>query len=346
VRLPRNSRAQPDRSEGEGCWYDPALFLTNFTPYPALLTRFAATSDVMGGALVARVTYEIGDTSLTPSTEQTWIVSPKPWDSAYGPMEADEAFYKGGTDVIVFGSARAPAHRPVTRLSVLIEVGKTFRREVYVFGERAWVPRGNQVAISTSQPFVEMPLDMAHAYGGTAEWDGLQVPCSDNPVGKGFFLEKAQAVGKRLPNIEDPLTLISGWDSRPIPVGVGVCPQSFSTRLKAGVTFDRNGALKKLHPRLFNAAYPEMVAENVSPGDQVRVTGVSHSGPLTFSLPAIPVALRLSLDNEKIVRLPKIDQIGVEVDQRRAFITYRHPFRYVLYERQQRKAELFMAEGG
>jgi hypothetical protein len=332
------------RVGSRGYWSEGAnvLDLINHTPFPAMLTRFGASEDVMGASLVVRVTYHLLATGLVRSEEQTWIVSPKPWDCEYGPMEADTAFYKGGTDIFLFGSARAPKRRPVTRLNVVIEVGK-FRREIVVFGERAWLPRVDSLVASAPQPFIELPLTMANAYGGRAEWDGLQVPYTDNPEGKGFFIEQEQAVGKRLPNIEDPRALISRWDQRPAPVGVGICPLAYSRRIDAGTAFAKDGTLTKVHPRLFNAAFPEMVAEAVKPSDQVRLTGVSHEGPVIFALPHIPAMFTLSLDSHVIARSPTIDQIGIELDKKRVFITYRYPFRYILYQRQQRKAELLLA---
>jgi hypothetical protein len=319
--------------------------LFNSTPFPALLTRFGASADTMGSSLVSRVTYDwVGD-RLRASEQQSWAVSPKPWECAYGPMEADEAFHKGGTDLFLFGHARSPGQKPVTQLMVSVEAG-AFRREVAVFGERAWIPRMKSLVASAPKPFVEIPLTLDNAYGGTSEWDGLKVPFADNPGGKGFILEEAQAPGVRLPNIEDPKALIARWDDRPGTVGLGVCPPSFSGRLRAGVTFGTNGAMKEIHPRLFNAAYPEMVAADVQPGMPVRLNGVSHDGPLSFVVPETPIVFRLSLDQQHIVRKPAIDQIGIEVDAKRVFITYRYPFRYVLYRGQQRKAELLLAQGG
>ena len=319
--------------------------LINHTPFPALLTRFGASMDVMGSSLVVRATYDVRGDQLVPSAEQSWPTSPKPWECAYGPMEADEAFYKGGTDLFVFGTARTPGRRPVSYLDVSFQVGK-FVRDLVVFGLRAWLPNGRSLMASAPQRFVEMPLTMEHAFGGTAEWDELQVPCSDNPKGKGFYLEQEQAVGKQLPNVEDPRRVIARWDDRPLPVGVGICPPAFSERLKLGVTFDEKGVMRKVHGRLFNAAYPDMVAEGVEPGDRVRLRGVSHEGDLGFVLPSIPAALRVKLDRTEIVNLPRIDQIGIEVDQRKVFITYRHPFRYVLYAQQQRSAELLSTPVG
>jgi hypothetical protein len=104
--------------------------------------------------------------------------------------------------------------------------------------------------------------------------------------------------------------------------------------------------MKEIHPCLFNAAFPEMVAPIIRPGDPVRLTGVSHDGPVVFEVPSVPVVFRLSLDRTVLERSPTIDQIGIEVDKRRVFVSYRYPFRYVLYEGQQRQSELLMAQGG
>jgi hypothetical protein len=317
--------------------------LFNHTPFPALMMRFCASPEVMGASMVARVTYDLRHGIATPSDEQSWIVSPKPWECAYGAMEADEVFCKGGTDLFVFGSARTPRERPLTEMIVSITAGN-FRRDVLVVGDRAWVARGSGLTMTSPQPFVAMPLTLKNAYGGTSEWDGLEVPFADNPHGRGFFLEREQAVGKRLPNLEEPRAPIRRWDDRPAPVGVGICPPSHGGRLRAGLTLGKNGEMQKIHARLYNAAFPEMViTDEVKPGTPIRLAGVSHEGPVTFTVPEIPIVFRLMLDRQGIVRTPRIDQIGIEVDKQRIFITYRYPFRYVLYERQRRSAELWPA---
>jgi hypothetical protein len=260
-------------------------------------------------------------------------------------MEADTAFYKGGTDIFLFGSARARGRKPVTTMRVSVRVG-AFRREVVVFGDRAWLPRGNIQNLVPSEPqrFVEMPLTLQRAYGGKSEWDGLDMMWPDNPTGKGFYLEGEQALGKPLPNIEDPRFPIVRWDDRPAPVGLTVCPMAHSGRIRSGTEFAKDGALIRLDGRLFNAAFPEMVATDVKPGDAVVADGVLHEGPLQFALPPIPVTFRVTFDTTAFSEQPAIDQVGIESDKRRVFITYRHPFRYVLHARQRRQAELLPVE--
>jgi hypothetical protein len=313
--------------------------LINHTPFPAFLWTAIADDNRLMAALVTRVTFDIRDGRLTPSAEQVWRVSPAPWKCPYGPMEADDVFYKGGVDFFIFGHARAPAGRAVTQLEVTIELGG-FKRHVAVFGNRVWEKKGNELIASQPQPFEQLNLSLDNSFGGKAPWDGLEVPFADNPNGKGYYLEEEQALEQPLPNIEDPDHLILKWDDRPDPVGLGLCPVANSKRLHQGIEFDENGVLRKLHPRLFNGAFPEMVIDSVKPRDRCRLVGMSSAAPVTFSIPDFQPRIRLTFDND-VTELPlTIDQVGIEVDARRVFITYRYPFLFVLYPLQRRLAEL------
>jgi hypothetical protein len=60
----------------------------------------------MGASMIARVRYDLHDGRLTPSSDQPWRVSAEPWESPFGPFEADQPFRKGGCDIFLFGSAR------------------------------------------------------------------------------------------------------------------------------------------------------------------------------------------------------------------------------------------------
>jgi hypothetical protein len=313
--------------------------LINHTPFPAFLWTAIADDERLMASLVTRVTFDIRGSRLTPSAEHVWQVSPAPWESPYGAMEADDCFYKGGVDLFVFGHARPPGGGEAKQLEVSIELGE-FRRRILVFGDRVWERHGAHVEPSPPKPFRALPLTVEHAFGGKAPWDGLEVPFADNVVGKGFYLEEEQAVDQPLPNLEDPEHLIRKWDDRPDPVGVRPCPMANGKRLRLGVEFDENGALKKIRPRLFNAAYPEMVAARVQPGDRCRLVGMTDGGPITFWIPDFAPRVRLAFDDEVIERPLAIDQVGIEPDERRVFITYRYPFVYVLYPLQRRSAEL------
>jgi hypothetical protein len=318
--------------------------LTNRTPFPAAIFRTVIDENRFAAAVVARITFDLLDGKLAVAPEHPWIVSGPPWNGPQGPMDSDEVFRRGGVDLFLFGSARAPRKRPVTQMNVTMSVG-AWSRTIQVTGERAWVRGMRQLKPTAPVPFMAIPLTLGNAFGGRDEWDGLSVPFPENEHGKGFFMEEETAVGGRLPNIEDPRSPIVAWTDRPAPVGVGFCPIVSGQRLRNGLGLDAEGRLVELRPQFFNAAFPAMILQDVKPGTEVQVDGVWHDGPLAFAIPDAAPRVILTFGDKIIERDLVADQVGIEADQSRVFITYRHPFRYVLHPLQRRSCELVTAPG-
>jgi hypothetical protein len=247
-------------------------------------------------------------------------------------------------DVLVFGHACAPRGREVSRLDVSISIGKSFRREIAVTGDRRWRKVRRKLVPSDPLPFSRIPLRLENAFGGKGMWDGLETAHPDNPAGKGYYLDEKAAVDGPLPNIEEIDAPIKNWSDRPPLAGVGLCPPQCSLRALNGIEFGEGGAFR-IKPTLFNSAFPRMIAREVLPGDPVRVEGVSPDGAIEFAVPDTDLWTRLRFDDEVIERRLAIDQLGIEPDKGRAFITYRHPFRYVLYPLQRRSCELYLPGG-
>ena len=316
--------------------------LVNHTRFPAELFRTVIdiNNDRFAAALVARVTFDLTPQGPVPAAEQPWIVSHTPWENEHGQMDGDEVLYRGGVDVFLFGQAYAP--RGAAELELVVEVG-TFQRRVAVIGDRFWIRRGRDLVPSSPAPFATMPLTLARAFGGKDQWDGLEVSYPDNAEGKGYVVEERDAEGKPLPNLEDPLQRIQRWNDRPEPVGLGVCPMTCGLRARNGIVLDDQSQIREFKPTLFNSAFPKMIAQKVLPGDLVRVTHVLPSGHLQFRIPDLRLQARLEFGQEVIERPLAIDQLGIESERRRIFITYRYPFRYVMYRLQKRGCELFCA---
>jgi hypothetical protein len=311
--------------------------LTNQTGLPAFLMRTVIDEQRIAAVVFARISYDIRpDGTLARRAEQPWIVSRPPWDGPRGPMPSDEVFYRGGVDVLVFGQAWTPRGRPGYASLVRVTVGQALDSKVFVFGDRFWQGRGRTLTASDPRPFTSMPLDLAHAYGGKFVWDGLEVPFPSNPLGKGFARDIEDAVGKPLPNLENPDQLIRAWNDSPDPVGVGLRPAAFESHFRTTLEFAENGVLRKLSPRFFNVAFPGMIAERVEPGDPVTLEGVSPDGPLRFVIPPPPLSVDLGIGGARIIKDLAVDQIGVETEERRVFIAYRFPFRYTIVPRQTR----------
>jgi hypothetical protein len=311
--------------------------LTNHTPYPAKLFRTSLDKTRLAASLALRVTFEWKNGRFEPSEEQDWIVSGPPFPTPYGEMPGDELFYRGGCDLFILGHARAPAGRAIPVMDVTAEIND-FRYGVRVFGERVWQRGRGGLVPSAPQPITAIPLTLNHAFGGKVQWDGLEVPFGANPDGKGFYIDEESAEGRPLPNIEDPANLITKWDDRPLPVGMGACPANFAGRVFPLI--DPVTSAFKFSARLFNAAFPAMVVPKVAAGDILTVRGISAGGDVKIPIPSARFAARLAFDDEIIDRDLPIDQLGLEFDKKRIFVSYRYPFRYVLHPRQQRSCTL------
>lgn len=315
--------------------------LENRTGWPAGLFRAPLEDNRFAAALVARVTFRVTAQGPLAAPEQPWTVSRAPWISPQGPVDGDALFRRDGVDLFLFGTARVPG-RAVTETAVAVTVGD-FGRQVRVLGDRVWEQRRGGLEPTAPLPFTEMPLSLERAFGGRTVWDGLEIPHPDNPAGRGFVLDQKSAAGTALPNLEEPGQPIRHWADRPDPVGLGFCPMTCGLRLRNGLLVGEGGELRGIKPSLFNAAFPAMVAERVVPGDRVRIDGVSETGaPLSFMVPDLPLVAQLRFGERVIQRPLAIDQLGIEADAQRIFITYRYLFRYVMHPRQVRSCSLFV----
>jgi hypothetical protein len=315
--------------------------LENLTTFPAALYRGAIDTERLFGSLVVRLTHDLRGDRLALAGEQSWPVSPGPWKGPYGPMEGDELFYRGGVDLFVFGSARAADGKPATSVEVTVSAGPEFMTSVQVFGDRRWVKKGRRLAMTPPRPFESMPLTIENAYGGHDRWDELPITFPGNPAGKGYATSAESAVGKALPNIEDPQRLIRSWEDQPEPVGVCPCPLGCGPRILGRVVFDEEtGAMKELKPTFFNHAFPRMIAPFLEPGQVIRVSGVREGPPIEFALPAPPAKVRVQVGEHADDGPPPLDQIGIDVEKRQVFLTYRYSFRYTMRPLERRSCEL------
>jgi hypothetical protein len=320
--------------------------LFNETRFPADLFRSVLDEERLTASAIMRITYDLQGTRLRPAAEQIYIVSTSPWDSPHGPFEHDQPFKRGGVDLFLWGNAYAPGGRPTVAMTVSIVVGDAFRRDARVFGPRTWERSGRTLVPRAPRAIAGLPLTLAYAFGGKSRWDGMEVPWPDNPEGMGFYVEEAQAEGQPLPMIEDPAALVQRWDDRPLPAGFGMCPLGSGPRLKSAVVLGDDGRVKEITPRMLNCAHPAMVAPRVDPGSRVTLLGVTPAGRLDFDLPARLPQAALRLGDALHERPLEIDQVGIDVEAGKVFVSYRFPFRYRFVPEQQRSVTLTLADDG
>jgi hypothetical protein len=144
--------------------------------------------------------------------------------------EADFAPRKSNCDVLLLGSAHAPAGRQVTRTRVSLRVGP-MHKTIDVVGDRVWEAGLGAARASPPRPFQARPLHYGRAFGGIddasddpAEHDAYE----SNPVGRGYRkrLKASWIDGVLLPNTEEPGRPVDSPDGafRPMafsPVGRG-----------------------------------------------------------------------------------------------------------------------------
>ncbi|MEO6962905.1 MAG: DUF2169 domain-containing protein [Puia sp.] len=313
--------------------------LINHTSYPSMMFRSAVENDSLIASAILRVTYDIREDKVVPSPNQEWLLYKAPWESEYGPMEADQIFRLGGVDILVFGKARPKNGLPARNMDVSIKIENKLSYSVRVFGNRFWEKNIFGMTISEPEPFSEMPLTLYNAYGGKADWDGLKLPYGNNPFGKGYYWEREDAIHKPLPNVEDPKDLVSKWNHRPDPVGIASCPMN-ELRMRGNVTHNEKGMLKNVDARFFNTAFPSMIVPELVAGEEIRIEGMLATGPFFFKIPRHELKVRLRIGEKENERTLKADQIGLIPDKMQAFITYRFPFRYKLQTLQVRKCEI------
>jgi hypothetical protein len=345
--------------------------LLNTTAYPAkLMKNISPQNRRMMSCIITRVSYDVSaDGRLVAMAEQNWPVNSEPCDTPFGPRGGDKPFYMGGVDVLLGGRVHQPNRRVEGKLDVELEIGRTFRRRLAIFGDRRWL-RGKDGSLVASPPetFGSMSLSDSLTFGGrTLASNGQETQYGPNPRGRGYFLDELSAEGQLLPNIEDPNQLVTRYEDRPTPPGIGYYPETGSLRPMAalehpglagvlGQTTGKNAAPpdvpadtsigpEHLSPKLFNQAHPNMVIpaeKSPQPGDVIRLShGRKDGSDLLFILPATGFHLHVQLeDRERVVPL-HLDQIGIIAGDARVLLSYRVVIDYRLVRHERRVCSLY-----
>ena len=172
---------------------------------------------------------------------------------------------KPKSEALVYGSYYSPTCKEVTADRVGFSLG-TISKELSVIGDRYWRPL---IGPTPPQPFMTMPVDYAHAFGG-AGFDR-------NPDGKGAVeikLESGETVVP-MPNIEDPDNLITGKGQRPDPAGFRPLDAMWPQRSSKLGTYDDKWIRERapafpedLDWSHFNTAAPDQWQDEFFSGDE------------------------------------------------------------------------------
>jgi len=139
----------------------------------------------------------------------------------------DTGMPKPQAEYLVSGKYFSPGSEPVHGGEVKVVLGEK-SKSLYVFGDREWVLG----VPSEAETITEMPIDYTRAYGGANY--------TANPVGIGFQEE-------RLPNIENPDSILTSPKASVQPAGLGVMDLRSDQRQRYQGTYDEN-YLHKYYP--------------------------------------------------------------------------------------------------
>ena len=238
----------------------------------------------------------------TPILEEDLVADDDP---TFVIHESDLVPFKPNADVLVIGDAVTPDGRPMPQLDVSVRVGPV-AKTVRVFGNRRWsYPTRAKVVptISAPEPFRTMPITFNRAYGGIDTHAAKY--CDENLSGTGFIgsLSPASIHEVMLPNIESPDHLITSWDTRPRPAGLGCVSRNASWRRQFAGTYDDESYRdpSRMEPptgrswSVHNCAPPEMQLKGyLRGGEPVELVHLTDLSPCRFSLPTLSPSTAVS----------------------------------------------------
>ncbi len=334
------------------------LELSNDTPYPAAIVPGLDVEGVDTVTVVVKGTFALPRAGGAPpvAREQRPLVDADEFHGEPGSSsiryESERCPAKRGTDVVLVGSA--VSRTPVPSLDVTLSCGP-LQHAVRVFGDRAWFTLMGRAAISDPVPFSRMPLVYERAFGGgdAAVDDAARRPRDRrNPIGVGFTsaIEPARVEGVRLPNLEDPATLIARPADRPPIAGFGFVGRDWLPRVGYAGTYDVAWREERLpflpfdfDERYFNGAHPRLVSPRpLRGGERVTVTNVVESGDVVFDVPANQIAVELTVRRRAEVHLAALDTLLIEPQEARIVTLWRVTLpcpRAILYVKRVRLSE-------
>jgi hypothetical protein len=259
--------------------------------------------------------------------------------------ETDYAPVKPRCDVLLNGSAHAPAGRPVNRVPVSLQVG-SIAKSFDVVGNRSWIAMIGAVA-SPPEPFTVLPISYDKAFGGVdnAHPDPAKHSSYDsNHAGVGFHRQTAREFieGKPLPNTEESGRPVESPRGSYRPMAFGPIGRAWQPRVKLAGTYDQNW-IDNIFPFLppdfdelyYQSAPADQQMDYPRGGEEVVLRNLTPEGYTTFRLPEV---------NMPVVFYPKhgentetnavVDTIVIEPDLNRFTMTWRSslPLRKNMFE--------------
>lgn len=248
--------------------------------------------------------------------------------------EVDFAQCKRRCDILLNGSAYAPGGRPTERVTVGLQVG-AWSKSFSAVGDRVWFDAGGPRA-SSPAPFVRMPIDYDHAFGGADlrhEDPAQHAAYMPNPSGRGFHrhLRPDWLEGSPLPNTEERGVPIDTPLGHYRPMSFGGIGRHWEPRYRYAGTYDQDWMDNDFPflPRDFDDRYYQAAPEDQQLGlplgnQTVTLVNLTPDGHREFVLPHFEAPVRFFARDGASQELQAApDTIVLEPDLERLTITWR-----------------------
>lgn len=310
--------------------------LVNGTRFSLNVTQSLDKDGRMWMVAIAKATYAFPDAGsrgprLAP--RQTGLLVSDVFEAEAGLstlfFENDLAPFKRLCDVVVKGTAHAPAGKAVRELTTRVKVG-AIDKVVHVVGERSWVSRAGRYRPSDPQPFTAMPVTYGRSFGGM--WDGRDlggapedfVVYAANPIGRGYAPGKYRKLldGARAPNVEsidDPIRDPEGGHT---PISFGPVARNWTPRRDHAGTYDAQWR-DNIYPllpldfddRFYQCAPVDQQILYPRGAELVSLWNLTTTGHVEFHLPALDLPMVVVFrDRSQAVVTPVVDTLAIDAD--------------------------------
>ncbi len=303
--------------------------VTNNTPFAADRTLVCDANGAMVWVVVVKATFMINSDGSTVAAVQQTEVCVKPVyrgepESSSLVYDIDFVHTKPSTDIILNGHAYAPNGKPAFEIDATMQVAGV-TKTVRAIGDRIWEKSVAGLKTSHPQPFMKLPIVYERAYGGIDELSvGGPNPAFErrNPVGIGYAKNPDRLVGKPVPNIENPESLLSGTRLKAQPTGFGAIGRHWVPRVEWAGTYDEKWEKERLpllprdfDERFYQCAPPDQqTAQYLKGGEPVGLLNLTPEGPLRFNLPRIWLSFRTRIASETIDHHANLHTVILEPD--------------------------------
>ena len=298
------------------------LTLVNETKHAATLVRLVLDGHARTAVVIVKSTYDI-DRGGEQLSRHQWPVFRGSRAMEGTTIEPETTLGKAGVDVVVLGDAAGDGR--TGNGSIALGIGE-WSSHALAFGDRFWRRARSRWRATAPQPFTQMPVTWATAFGGVAKFRGALLPHPSNPEGKGYIAElDAHGEGTALPNIEDP----SDQLEQP---GQLVCPLSFaplplSSALRVDTARDPSGP-GGFSMAIYNVAHPRHRLAEIHGGERCEARGWVGMQAEVFGLPRERFVIEVRLGSQRYEYSPRIDSVLLLPRMRQLVVTRRAAFTY------------------